>query len=713
MPRPQAIAPAAAASAAAVAAKPSAQGLAQPVESLALVGPTRAKHFHKLRVDTLGDLLEYFPRDYVYESAEKPIEALVPDQVQTVRGEITAIDYVPGRRPRFAATLSDGPQRLSLVFFNAAYVRWKLHPGMMIRVQGAVKMLRNIPEMVNPKWSIVDESTAPIEASRYRPIYPATAGLPSDVIAAIVHANLPAALEHVREWFDAELLRHRKLCQRQQAYRAIHEPADEREALGARRRIIYDELIVMQLGLGMSKRLRDGGKFTAPVLRVDKLLDERIRKRFPFQMTRGQEQAVWQILRDFQGGVPMNRLLQGDVGSGKTVVAVYAMLVAVANRMQSAILAPTEVLAEQHYLTLSNMLAGSSVRIALFTQRTKSKKKDRQQLARDLAEGAIHIAVGTQALLQEDVEFANLGLVVADEQHRLGVRQRASLKSKGPSPHYLVMTATPIPRTLALSYFADFDVTVIDEMPPGRQPINTRWLTQREAGRAYEFIKRQVAAGQQAYIVLPQIDDDGLGDSKSVTKELERLAKGPLAGLRLSALHGQLDTDEKQATMSAFRDRQIDVLVATTVIEVGIDVPNATVMLIDNADRFGLSQLHQLRGRVGRGDKPSYCILVSDAAGPATEARLSAMTETSSGFEIAELDLKLRGPGEFFGTRQHGLPEFKLADVTSEMDLLVQAKEDALALLDQDPKLTAARHSELRRVLMGEFGDSLGLAQVG
>jgi ATP-dependent DNA helicase RecG len=406
----------------------------------------------------------------------------------------------------------------------------------------------------------------------------------------------------------------------------------------------------------------------------------------------------------------MNRLLQGDVGSGKTVVALYAMLVGVANRLQSALLAPTEVLAEQHYLTLSNVLKESSVNVELFTGRTKRGAKE---ALKRLADGQIHIAVGTQALLQEDVEFANLGLVVVDEQHKLGVRQRGALKGKGMAPHYLVMTATPIPRTLALSYFADFDVSVIDELPPGRQPIRTRWVRPSQSDAAYGFVREQVKSGRQAYVVLPQIDDNGLDAAKSVLKEHKRLSEGPLKGLRLGVLHGQMATDEKHAVMTDFRDRRLDVLVATTVIEVGIDVPNATVMVIDNAERFGLSQLHQLRGRVGRGSERSHCVLISDAAGETSQARLKAMTSTNDGFEIAEMDLQLRGPGEFFGTRQHGLPEFKLADVTNEMELLQRAKEDALALLSSDPKLTTPDHRPLRAALAKQFAGTLDLAQIG
>jgi ATP-dependent DNA helicase RecG len=682
-----------------------------PIDALPGIGPTRAKAFKHLGVSTLGDLLEYFPRDYQYESSELTIAALTEGPIQTVRGTVCAVDYIPSRpRPRFEATLDDDTRKLSLVWFNGAYLRSRIHPGMNLRVQGRVKFFRQFPQMTQAKWEVVDEQTAPITESKFRAIYPATLRLPSEAIERTVRENLDAMLPEVQEWFDGPLLARRGLPDRREAYRAIHCPKDLREAMRARRRIIYDELMLMQLGLGISKRLRDG-RLTAPVMRLDKLLDERIRRRFPFVLTDAQQNAVWEIMRDLGGGRPMNRLLQGDVGSGKTVVALYAMLVGVANKLQSAILAPTEVLAEQHYLTLSNMLRDSSVSIELFTGRTK--KQSRGARLKALADGKIHLAVGTQALIQQDVEFANLGLVVVDEQHKLGVRQRAILKSKGLSPHYLVMTATPIPRTLALSYFADFDVTVIDQLPPGRQPIKTRWLRSGQAKEAYDFIRQQISAGRQAYIVLPQIDDDGLGEAKSVLKESERLAKGPLAGLRLAVLHGQMATEEKHATMTAFRERQTDVLIATTVIEVGIDVPNATIIVIDNAERFGLSQLHQLRGRVGRGSETSYCILISDGGSEITESRLRAMTHTTDGFEIAEMDLTLRGPGEFFGTRQHGLPEFKLADVTNEMELLQQARDDALALLADDPKLARPVHQHLRAALKKQLGDTLALAQIG
>lgn len=682
---------------------------AAPIESLDGVGETRAKVFHDLGVHTLGDLLEYFPRDYQFESSELAIRDLRPEPIQTVRGEVTAVNYTPTRpRPRFEATIDDGTGKCGLVWFHGAYLRTKIHPGVTLRVKGRVRLYHNIPQMANPKWELVDADTATIDQSQFRAIYPASGKLTSEIIGKIIQQNLEQAIGSIEEWFEPATLHKRSLLPRAEAYRLIHQPSDIRQAMRARRRLIYDELMLMQLGLGISKRLREG-RLTAPVLRIDKLLDERISRRFPFTMTVEQRNAVYDIIKDVQSGRPMNRLLQGDVGSGKTAVAVYTMLTAVANRMQAAILAPTEVLAEQHYLTLTNLLRDSNVSIELVTSRTRKQAKG--AVLKNLSEGRTHIAIGTQALIQTDIEFANLGLVVVDEQHKLGVRQRAVLKGKGLSPHYLVMTATPIPRTLALSYFADFDISTIQGLPPGRQPIETRWMGPKEADQAYAFIRQQVDQGRQAYIVLPQIDDDGLEAGRSVLRQYEALSAKQLKGLKLAMLHGQMSTEQKHRTMAEFRDRQVDVLIATTVIEVGIDVPNATVILIDHADAFGLSQLHQLRGRVGRGSEQSFCLLLADPPNPQAEARLKAMTRTGDGFEIAEMDLQLRGPGHFFGTQQHGLPEFKLADITSEMALLQQAREDAVEILSKDPKLE--QHPTLRRALAEQLGGDVMLAQIG
>ena len=687
--------------------------LATAVADLPGVGPKKVRGLHKLGLRTLGDLLDYLPRDYRFESSERGVDELVNEQIQTVRGEVVAADFIPGRpRSRFEATILDGRSgdKLAAVWFNAAWMRTKLRPGMNVRVRGKVRTFRNMPQMANPKWEQVDAETPEVAEDLFRPIYAATADLGTEQIETLVKDHAVPAASCLPELFPPELLEKRRLLPRGEAYRLIHRPKHLADAQEARRRIVYDELMLLQLGLAMSKRLREG-RITAPVLRIDRNVDSRIRSRFPFDLTDAQQNAAYQIAHDLKAGVPMNRLLQGDVGSGKTVVALYAMLMATANKLQSVMLAPTEVLAAQHYLTLNKFLDGSAVRIELVTGR--QTKKQRESLQRDLADGSIHIAVGTQALLSEGVDFANLGLIVVDEQHKLGVKQRAHLRGKGHAPHYLVMTATPIPRTLALSYLADFDVSTINELPPGRQPIETRHLKPEQSQQAYDFIKRQVERGQQAYVVLPQIEEDGMGDAKSVKSHFDELAAGPLKDVRLGMLHGQMKTGEKDAVMSAFRAGEVDVLVATTVIEVGVDVPNATTMVIENAERFGLSQLHQLRGRVGRGSEQSYCVLVSDTNTESARQRVEAMVATTDGFELAEADLKLRGPGDFFGTRQHGLPSLKVADLSQELDLLHDAREDALGLLEASPKLDRDDLRELRRTLFGRYGETLQLALVG
>ncbi len=680
------------------------------ITTLPGVGPSRAAALKNLGIHTRRDLLEYFPHRYQLEVAERPIVELAPDLIQNARGEVTAVDYIAAYpRARFEATVQDDSGSLGLVWFNGGYLRRQIHPGQQLRVKGKVRFFRNVPQMTNPKWQVIDESTPAIEQSTFKPVYPASAKLPSDAIARVVQDHLDELVAPVEEWFEDALLKSRNLPPRREAYRLIHAPASHRDAASARRRLVFDELMLLQIGLGLSRRLRDG-RLSAPVLRIDKTLDERIRSRFPFQMTAAQTNAAYQIAKDLQQRQPMNRLLQGDVGSGKTVVALYAMLMAVANKLQAAMLAPTEVLAEQHFLTMSRLLEGSSVRIERYTGRSKRTGK---AALKALADGEVHIAVGTQALIQKDVEFANLGLVVIDEQHKLGVQQRSILKNKGYAPHYLVMTATPIPRTLALSYFADFDVTTIDELPPGRQPITTKYIRANQSPAAYEFVRKQVQAGRQAYVVVPQIEESEIEDTASVKKKYEELAARPLVGLRLAMLHGRMPAEERDAIMRSFRDGELDVLVATTVIEVGIDVPNATVIVIESAERFGLSQLHQLRGRVGRGRHPSHCILISDAVNEEAIARLTAMTETTSGFDIAEQDLKLRGPGQFFGTRQHGLPELKLADISQELELLKIARDDATALLEADHDLRKPAHKHLRASLIERFGDSIPLANVG
>ena len=471
---------------------------------LAGVGASRARQLQELGINSLEELLEYFPFRYQRERAECPIRELVGGQVQYARGEVVAVNYSPYPRKRFEATITDPTGTLCLVWFNGAYLRDKIHPGQILRVQGKINYFRSLPQIAQPKWEIIEADAPLVGEDLIRAVYPATAKLKSQAIWKIIDANLAKALEGVAEWFTPQLLAQRALPGRREAYRAIHRPTGEPEAQGARRRLVYDELMLMQLALVLGKRMQTTD-ILAPALKLDKLLDERIRRRFPFSLTDAQNHAIWDIVRDLKQNTPMNRLLQGDVGSGKTVVALYAMLTAVANGYQALLLAPTEILAEQHCLTIKQMLQDSQVNVELLTHFTK--KTGGTGLRDKLAEGKAQIAIGTQAILGEDMNFQRVGLVVVDEQHKLGVRQRGILRGKGLSPHYLVMTATPIPRTLALSYFADFAITTIETLPPGRQPIKTQWYRQNESPLAYARLKHEVQSGRQGFVVVPKVQE--------------------------------------------------------------------------------------------------------------------------------------------------------------------------------------------------------------
>lgn len=687
--------------------------LTTPIEAVRGVGPRRGEAFRRLGVPSVAHLIHYLPVRHEREARETTISELPVGQVVSARGEITAT-RVAGRRPkvRFEAVLVDHTGRLDLVWFNGGYLRGKLHPGMRVRIQGKSRERGPGLQVANPDWEILDieaEDPAFLD-ERLRPVYPGSEDLSSKMIEQTVREVLDEALPLIDDHLPEAFCRERDMPRLTDAYRMMHRPEDEEEVAAARRRLAYDELLLLLLGVHMRRQQRRSAQRAAP-LTWSESIDARIRARIPFTLTKAQDKVVGEIAADLRRDEPANRLIQGDVGSGKTVVALYAMLMAVADRRQAALMAPTELLAEQHHTTIAAMLAGADVRVGLLTASLPAP--ERADLMRSLEAGEIDILIGTHALLTEHVRFKSLAVAVIDEQHRFGVHQRAQLRERnadGASPHTLVMTATPIPRTLALTVFGDLDVSTIDALPPGRTPITTRSVSPDQRAEVYTFLRDRIDKGDQAYIVVPAIDSEG--DLADVRTTLAHLEDGPLRDVPVSALHGRLKRDAREQIMSRFRAGRIRALVATTVIEVGVDVPDACIMIVEHAERFGIAQLHQLRGRVGRGDRKSVCVLIGAPATPEAEARLKAVASTTNGFHLAERDLEIRGPGEFVGARQSGLAAFRIADLPRDLDLLMMARRDAGDWIAKSPNLDAPADRLLRSRLMKTHGESLGLADV-
>ena len=650
--------------------------LSDPVTILKGVGPTKAKQFAQLNIFTLGDLICHFPRGYQDRSRLVTISELEADQPACFRAVVMNTPRTSHIRKGLDLTkvqVADHSGRLTLTFFNQKFSTGQLEYGREYIFYGSLSGDYMGYQMTSPVFESPD--SPPIVTRRIFPRYPLTAGLSNASVLKAVKQAL-AICDPPAEIIPEPVRRQYGILPADRAYYAIHEPATMEEAEQAKKRLIFEEFFVFSAGLSLLRASR-AGKRTAPYEQTDL---SPLYGALPFELTGAQKRAIGEISADMTRGMPMNRLVQGDVGSGKTMVAAGAAYLAARNGFQTALMAPTEILAEQHCQSLSRLFEPLGIRVALLTGSMPEKQK--RQIREAVALGTVDLVVGTHALITDSTAFHKLGMVIADEQHRFGVAQRSKLSAKGVDPHVLVMSATPIPRTLALIMYGDLDVSILDELPPGRQRVDTFLVGESYRARINAFIRKQVAEGYQCFVVCPAVEENEEMGMRAAETWAETLQKTVFPDLRVLLLHGQMKGAQKEAVMSAFAKGQGDILVATTVIEVGVDVPNATLMVIEDADRFGLSQLHQLRGRVGRGSAKSYCILTSRSRNPETLQRLKAFCKTTDGFKIAEEDLKLRGPGDFFGSRQSGLPTFKVANLSYDLTTLKDAQRASAQWID-------------------------------
>jgi len=693
-----------------------APALDTPLQFVKGVGPQRAQLLAKRGVLTVLDALLYLPSRHEDRSQLIPLRRVTPGDARTCAGTIAGISPPPARgrgRAPLAVVLRDESGFLRCLWFNQPYLARVFERGQRLIVHGKVQPPRGgggALEMQVKDYEIVESAAdEPLHTGRLVPVYPLTERLSQRWLRGFLKNLVDQFADRVPETLPEPIRARRRLEPLGRALRAGHFPETEAEQKAAHRRLVFEDFLVLELGLAI-RRHREGHQ-PGLAMQPPGALGRRLRESLPFALTPAQERVWGEIRSDMAAPYPMNRLLQGDVGSGKTLVAVLAMLTALESGYQAALMAPTEILAEQHARTLSALLAGLDIPVALLTNATRGK--ERPALLAAIADGSARCVVGTHALVQGGVAFRRLGLAVVDEQHRFGVMQRATLRGKGERPDVLVMTATPIPRTLALTLYGDLDVSVIDQMPPGRRPVRTYVRGEDKRREIYQFLREEMQAGRQIYVVYPLVEESEQVDLRAATEMAARLAAEVFPDVRVGLLHGRMAGAEKDRVMEEFRTGAIHLLVSTTVIEVGIDVANASVMLVEHAERFGLSQLHQLRGRVGRGPWKSYCILMSRGRSEDARRRLDAMAATADGFKIAEADLSLRGPGDFFGTRQSGLPEFRVADLLRDAASLEEARQEAFALVAADPQLARPEHRALRAALLARWRGKLALASVG
>ena len=682
--------------------------IGEPLQYMKGVGPKRAKALSRLGLETIGDLIYYFPRRYEDRSCLKPINRIQPGKTETIKGKVLA-SGVKKLRPRLEllrVAVGDGSGIVYAVWFNQSYLRKSFPMGTTLILSGKVERFREM-QIVNPAYEIFtgDEKDL-IHTGRLVPIYSLTERLTQRNLRSLIKEALDEYAEQLPDILPETMRKLHSLINLPRALVRIHFPESEGDREAARCRLVFDEFFFLQLGLALSKekKIRDRGiKHQVPGK-----LWERLKDILPFELTAAQEKVIEEARTDMEKETPMNRLLQGDVGSGKTIVATFALLTAVEGGFQAALMVPTEILAEQHFLTLQKWFLPLGVRVTLLIGSISPRM--REESLKEIASGQADIIVGTHALIQEKIKFSRLSLVIIDEQHRFGVRQRAILKEKGvETPDALIMTATPIPRTLALTVYGDLDISTLDELPPGRRPVATYWVKEKNRPGAYKFLEEEIKKGRQAYIVYPLIEESEKLEVKAATEMAEHFQRDVFPHLKVGLLHGRMKSQEKEKVMQSFKEGKINLLVSTTVIEVGIDIPNASLMVIEEAGRFGLAQLHQMRGRVGRGDCQSYCLMFAGSAGEEGRKRLQVMTETSDGFQIAEEDLELRGPGEFFGTRQSGMPELRLGNIVADMKLMESARRQAFSLVKEDPYLQNPEHHLIKECLQERFKGKIAL----
>ena len=687
--------------------------LGDDVSRLTSVNSRTKARLNTLGIETVEDLIYHFPHRHDDFRDVRKIAELVPGETQTLKATVwEASETGRGRVKNAQAVLGDETGNIRAIWFNQGYLVRTLKPGTTIIISGVPKVYRGRIMFQSPEYDLFNDREDPLHAGRLVPIYPLTDGLYQRTIRRAVRQALDAALPQVQDYVPQETLRHYDLMSLRKAIRLMHHPDSQEEAEPARRRIAFDEMFMLQLVVAR-RRIEWQTSGGAVRLRSDDGRLDAFIQSLPYSFTDAQTRSLAEILADLNREIPMSRLLQGDVGSGKTVVATAALLLAALNDQQGALMAPTNILSEQHFLTVSKLLGGieselssetyftaeipsfnRSVTICLLTG--SLRRRARQEMHERIASGEVDIVIGTQALIQESIDIPRLSLVVVDEQHRFGVLQRMNLRHRGGTPHMLAMSATPIPRSVRLTMLGDLELSVIDELPPGRQKIRTRWVEPNQRDNAYSIVRQEVRAGRQAFIICPLIEESEAIQARAATEEYERLSNLVFSDLKLGLLHGRLSQDESETVMRSFKEGEINILVATSVIEVGIDIPNATVMLIDGADRFGLAQLHQFRGRVGRGEHPSQCLLLSDSPSNSARERIRILERTMDGFEIAEEDLRLRGAGEYMGTRQSGLNDLKVARLT-DLDIMQMARQEAKRLLDSDPELEAHEHRAIAK----------------